>query len=239
VDRFFPFFDIGLEILAGIVIVFVVDKLNAAKIPAVGNKGYLVLLLLLIPFYGALYPDSVFSRWGYPSDIAMGDYLQNLPSGSLVVAPGGIQSYWFSAVSGVHVLGGDSAQMIGPKFLGDSDSDLIINSPDVNRKMELIRKYGVNYIVIPYHANAPAMWNPSLSVDGINAFNNSAYFSVEQFFPDTYGSTVLLKVKENLTPAYAGEKSNGIVTFAGYLISGVTLCVLGYFSVRKRSGNSS
>ena len=234
VDRYFQFFDIALLIVAGFVIAFIIDKLNALKIPAFRYKGYLVLLLLMIPLYGAVHSDTTFVRWGYPSDMEMVEYMQTLPAGSLVVAPPGIQGFWFSALSGVHILGGESAQMIGQHYSGEADSDTIINSPNVNQKMDLIRKYGVNYIVIPYHGNNYAVWNRVLNEEGIDAFNNSLYFAVDKYFSDSSGSTVLLKVKENLTPAYAPEQVDWGITATGYLISIVTLCGFGYFWYSRR-----
>jgi hypothetical protein len=225
VDRYFQFFDIALLIVAGFVIAIIIAKLNAMKWPVCRYKGYLILLLLIIPLYGAVHLDTTFGRWGYPSDIAMGEYMQKLPANALVVAPPSVQGFWFSATSGIHILGGgDSSQMIGSHYLGDLDSATIINSPDITQKMSLIRKYGVNYIVIPYHADYPMMWNADLNPEGIAAFNNSAYFTVDQYFTDTAGSTVLLKVRENLTPGYQANPIDWGVTVAGYIISLIGLC---------------
>jgi hypothetical protein len=240
VDRYFQFFDIALLIVAGFIIAILIDKINALNIPSFKYKGYLVLLLLVIPLYGAVHLDTTFVRWGYPSDIAMGEYMETLPAGSLVVAPPSVQGFWFSALSGVPILGGESAQMIGQHYSGEADSAMIINSPDINQKMDLIRKYGVNYIVIPYHGDNPGMWNPDLNQAGVDAFNNSAYFEVDKYFSDSAGSTVLLKVKENLTPTYTTGQMDWRVTAAGYLISVAALCGFGYFWYsRKKMENRS
>jgi hypothetical protein len=112
--------------------------------------------------------------------------------------------------------------MIGYHYLGNADSNLIINSADVNQKMDLIRKYGVNYIFIPYHVPVYLVWNAELDKTGIDAFNNPEYFEVQKYFTDDYGSTVLIKVRENLTPRYSVTENNGNVTILGYLVSGLT-----------------
>jgi hypothetical protein len=100
--------------------------------------------------------------------------------------------------------------------------------------MELIRKYGVNYIVIPYHESQYLMWNPEIYKTGIDAFNNPAYFDVVKFFSDDYGSTVLLKVHEDLSPKYNSTESNTGVTIAGYLISILGFFGFAYISVSKK-----
>ena len=219
VDRYFQFFDIVLLTAAGVFIVLLIGRLNSSQKIDFNYKGYLLLLLLLVPLYGAVNFDITFGKWGYPSDIPTGEYMQGLPPSSLVVAPSGVQSFWFSAISGIHVLGGESSEMLGPGYRGDKDSDAIINSPDINRKIELIRKYGVNYIVIPYHESRNLMWNPAIEKSGIDVFNNPAYFEVIKYSTDEYGSTVLLKVRENLTPNYNVEVINWNITIVGYLIS--------------------
>lgn len=224
VDRYYQFFDIAFLLLAGVIIAFFIDKLNTTKKIDGKFKGYFLLLLLIIPLYGALHFGFTFQKWGYPSDIDMANYMQGLPPGCLVVAPSGIQSFWFSAISGVHVLGGESPQMLDVGYQGNADSDTIINSPDINKRMELIRKYGVNYIVIPYHAAQYQMWNTVIHPGGIDADNNSEYFDVVKIFNDNYGSTVLLKVREDLSPKYNNTECNTGVTIAGYLIS-----ILGFF----------
>jgi len=219
VDRYFQFFDMALLLLAGVVIALLINKLNTIKQIDSKYKGYFLLVILIVPLYGAVHFDTIFGKWGYPSDSTMVDYMQGLPPGSLVVAPSGIQSFWFSAIPGVHVLGGESPQIFNVGYQGNGDSDTIINSPDINVKMRLIRKYGVNYIVIPYHESRYLVWNPTIEKNGIDAFNNPAYFEVVKFFKDDYGSTVLLKVREDLSPRYRVQESNGSVTIAGYLVS--------------------
>jgi hypothetical protein len=231
VDRYFQFFDIALLLLAGVIIALLIDKLNTIKKIDGKYKGYFLLVILIVPLYGAVHFDTTFGKWGYTSDITMVDYMQGLPSGSLVVAPPSIQSFWFSAIPGVYVLGGESSQMLDAGYRGDGDSDSIINSPDINRKMELIRKNGVNYIVIPYHESRYLMWNPAIEKNGIDAFNNPAYFEVVKFFNDDYGSTVLLKVREDLSPKYHVQEINGSVTIAGYLVS--ILSFFGFVVISK------
>lgn len=235
VDRYAQFLDIAVLLLAGSLFSLFISRRNTLekmKSPAIGY--FLIILFLIVPLYGALHVDTLYGKWGYPSDIEATNYMKGLPSGSLVVAPGGVHSFWVSALSGVHVLGGESAQMIGSHYLGDSDSNLIINSADINRKMDLIRKYGVNYIVIPYHAPVYLMWNPDLDQAGIDAFNNPTYFKVEKYFSDSYGSTVLLKVRENLTPRYNTQETDWGITVAGYLISGIIFIGCVYLCTAKK-----
>jgi len=232
VDRYFQFFDIALLLVAGVIIAILFDKLSTIKYFEGNYIRYLFLLVILIvPLYGAVNFDTTFGKWGYPSDIAMVDYMKSLPPGSLVVAPPSIQSFWFSALTGVHVLGGESSQMIDLGYQGNDDSNSILNSPDINIKLDLIRKYGVNYIVIPYHATRYLVWNPELDTNGINAFNNSEYFEVKKFFMDDYGSTVILKVRENLTPKYHVVESNDAVTIVGYLVS--VIAFIGFLYISK------
>ena len=120
------------------------DKLNKIK-----YIGYILLIIILIyPLYGAMNVNYVFGRWGYASDMMMLEYMKNLPPDSLVVAPPGIHSFWVSALSGMKVLGGESSQMMEHRYLGDMDSDVVINSPDIEQKMDIIRTYGIGYIFI-------------------------------------------------------------------------------------------
>jgi hypothetical protein len=219
VDRYAQFLDIAVLLLTGTLFSLFISKMNTEKTMNSPVGGYILLLLLLLPLYGAVHVDTIYGKWGYPSDFAAAEYMKGLPPGTLVVAPPSVQSFWVSALSGAHVLGGESAQMIYPMYRGDGDSNTIINSADVERKMELIRKYGVNYVLIPYHTPVYMMWNADVDQAGVDAFNNTKYFTVEKYFEDKYGSTVLLKVRENLTPRYNALETNGGVTVAGYLVS--------------------
>jgi hypothetical protein len=234
VDRYAQFLDIAVLLLTGVLFSLFITKLNTLEQLKFPYAGYLLVLLLILPLYGAIHVDTLYGKWGYPSDIAALDYMQGLPPDTLVVAPPGVQSFWVSALSGVRVLSGESSQMVGRHYLGDGDSNLIINSADVNQKMDLIRKYGVNYIFIPYHTSVYLTWNPDLNTAGINAFNNSEYFRVEKYFADDYGSTVLIKVRENLTPRYTDTETNGSVTILGYLVSGLTFIGCVYLCMAKK-----
>jgi len=228
VDRFFQFFDIALLLFAGSVMGLFIGKLNNTDMIKSRYKGYLLLILLIFPLYGAINVHHIFGKWGYPSDISMLEYMKFLPSGSLVAAPSGIHSFWVSALSGVNVLGGESAQMMEHRYIGNADSETIINSPDINRKMELIRKYGVNYVYISVHKPAYIMWNPVIDQKGIEVFNDPSYFEVKKIFKDSYGLTALVKIKDNLKPKYNIEKIDWNITAAGYLISIISFCILGY-----------
>jgi Ca2+/Na+ antiporter len=234
VDRYAQFLDIAVLLLAGCLFSLFVAKLNTLEKLKSPYAGYLLLFLLLLPLYGAIHVDTLYGKWGYPSDIAALDYMKGLPAGSLVVAPRSVQSFWVSALSGVNVLGGESSQMVGDHYFGDNDSTIIINSPNVSRKMDLIRKYGVNYIFIPNHVPVYMMWNAELNKTGTDAFNNPEYFEVEKYFTDNYGSTALIKVRENLTPRYNVQKTDWGVTVIGYLISGITLIGCVYLCMAKK-----
>ena len=228
VDRFSPFLDIAVIICAGGALNVIITIINNVKfLPE--KAGYLLLILLLIPLFGAVTSDVVFFSWGYPSDFDMVNYLeQSIPPDSLVVAPPGIQGFWVSALSGVRILGGESSQMLGHAYLGEDDSSTIINSPDVEEKMKLIRKYGVNYIFLPLHEGVPTVWNPGYRVAGISAFSNGTYFEQVNSYSDSWGRTVLLKVREDLKPHYNQLSINWTVTAIGYVITLLTLCGLIY-----------
>ena len=227
VDRYYQFFDIALILCAGVFLSLLIDRANNIKKVKFKYKGFL-LLLLIYPLYNAVDVDYTFGRWGYQSDIRMLEYMQYLPPGSLVAAPSGVNGLWVPALSGVNILGGWPSQLVEHRYLGDDDSDLIINSPDVNKKMELIRKYGVNYIFIPIHSRINMVWNPSLDKEGIEGFNNQTYFEIRRVITDTYGSTALVKVKEKLQPKYNIEKIDWSVTIAGYFISFFSLLIFVY-----------
>jgi hypothetical protein len=158
--------------------------------------------------------------------MAMLEYMESLPSDSLVVAPSSLHSSWVAALSGRNVLAGESSQMLGDRYLGDYESDLIINSPDINTKMELIRKYGVNYIYISTHESASMVWNPHFEKNGLEAFNNDTYFETTKVINDSFGYTFLVKVREDLKPKYNSEKINWNITIVGYLISLLSLILL-------------
>lgn len=239
VDRYIQLFDIALCVLAGGLFILLIRALNTSTVNGrSAHRGYCLLLLLFIPLYSAVTFDVPFGRCGYPSDIETTEYLQSLPDDSLVVAPSGIYSFWVSAESGTHVLGGDPSQMIDHRYLGNSDSDSIINDPNLNRKMELIRKYGVNYIVLPIHKQAETLWNPRLDREGIMVFDNAEYFEVAKINNDDYGLTMVLKVRENLTPRYLLEERNNWITVLGYCISVSGLLGFVYFA-RRNKGEST
>jgi hypothetical protein len=195
------------------------------------------LILLLIPLLNAANPGVVFGKWGYPSDFATIDYMeQNLPPDVLVVAPPSIDGFWVSALSGVRILGGETSQLMGREYSGDRDSYMIINSPDTEEKMDLIRRYGVNYIFLPVHEDLPAVWNPEINQAGIDGFSNDTYFIVEQYYRDNYGYTALIKVREDLQPQYHEELINWAVTTVGYLVSIAALGGLVYIKWSRKTG---
>jgi hypothetical protein len=231
VDRYFPFFDIAVIICAGGALYIIIKTINAIK-TGPKYKGYLVLLVLIIPLWGGIYPGVVFGPWGYPSDFAMLNYMeQDLPPDSLVVAPPGIQGFWVSALSGDRILGGESSQMLGLIYLGDHDSDIIINSADIEQKMRYIRKFGVEYIYLPIHEDFSIVWNPDLEPEGIMLFQNQTYFETQKAYRDSFGNTVLVKVRDPVQPQYHVLTVNWMVTAIGYLISLASL--IGLISIRR------
>jgi hypothetical protein len=244
VDRYFPLFDIAVIIGVGGALCMLITYINSIKIGP-NYKGYLLLLLLIIPLLSAVFTGISIGRWGYPSDFALLGYMeQNIPSESLVVAPPGIYGFWVSGLSGVRILSGETSQMIGQKYTGTQEnyaiigyweSDEIINSPDVHRKMELIRQFGVNYIFIPVHEDVPMVWNPDIDQAGIDAFRNPEYFETEKAYQDYFGYSALIKVREDLEPQYHVPEINWAVTIAGYTISLATLLGLMYIQRIKKA----
>jgi hypothetical protein len=233
VDRYSPFLDIAVIICAGGALQVIITFINKIK-TGPGYKGYLILLLLIVPLYGGIYSDVVFFSWGYPSDFAMLEYMeQNIPANSLVVAPAGIQGYWVSALSGTRILGGDPSQMLGHIYNGEEDSSTIINSANLDKKLELIRKYGVNYIYLPLHEPVSSVWNPRYFIAGVTAFSNGTYFEQVNSIDDAWGRTLLLRVRENLQPRYNQLPVNWPVTAVGYLVS--VLSIIGLMNLRNLS----
>jgi hypothetical protein len=233
VDRYFQFLDIALVLVAGYILSLGIQFLNRMKPNEFKYKGFFLLVLLIIPLWGATHMGVAFGKWGYPSDMAMVDYMQTLPPDSLVAAPPSLHGFWVSALSGVNILGGESAQMIDIHYLGDRESSLIINSPDVNLKMKIIRKYGVKYIFIPLHTPVYMVWKPQLEREGIEAFDNSTYFEVDKVFEDEYGETILIKVRENLTSQFNVKKIDWGITSVGYFVSIISFLLCLYISVIK------
>jgi hypothetical protein len=78
------------------------------------------------------------------------------------------------------------------------------------------------------------MWNTVIDKTGIDIFNNTEYFDVVERINDDYGSTVLFKVRENLSPKYTIPEINWSVTVAGYLISILGFLGFAYISTPKK-----
>jgi hypothetical protein len=232
VDRYFSFFEIAVIICVGIALYILIQTINRIKIGP-NYKGYFLLFILILPLLSGIDIDYPFRAWGYPSDFAMVEYMQeNLPPDSLVVAPPGIYGFWVSGLSGVKILGGESSQMIGHEYLGNTDSDKILNSGNAEDKMEIIRKYGVNYVYIPIHLHSPNLWDYNIDLSGFESFNNTTYFEVETGFQDHFGYTYLIRVRENLTPQYHPENINWTVTALGYIVSLASL--LGFVYLQRK-----
>jgi hypothetical protein len=75
------------------------------------------------------------------------------------------------------------------------------------------------------------VWNPHIDEGGVKAFDNPAYFEVDKIFEDSYGSTVLVKVREELKPNYNLEEIDWNATAAGYLISIISF--LGFLQIYR------
>ena len=149
---------------------------------------------------------------------------KNIPQDVLFATPSGITSFWVSALGGIHVLGGESSQMLGEKFDGNSYSDTIINSPSIDEKLNLIRKFGVQYVYITVRTPVRSLlWKNEYNVDGLKAFDNAQYFEFIHKKEDSISGVYVVKIKENLSPNYNLPKIDKGVTILGYIISMMTL----------------
>lgn len=236
VDRYVEFLDMSGTILVGYAIYFILDKIKCNQYLKPNYKLISVLVLICIfsyPIYDAIRHNYMFGHWDTPGDLETLNWVEhNISSESLFVAPGGITSFWVSALGGVHILGGESSQILGNKFDGNSYSDTIINSPNIDEKMNLIRKFGVQYIYITSRPNVYLLWNNNYNLEGIEAFNNSKYFELVYRKQDPSSITYIIKVKEDLVPKYNVPKINEDVTILGYAISLTALAIMVY--VRKQ-----
>lgn len=230
VDRYIELLDIALIILVSYSIYFIINKIK--------NNNYLknnyniisVLILILVfsyPTYEVVKHQYRFGYWNTPSDLETLNWVDNnIPSESLFATPSGITSFWVSALGGVHVLGGESSQMLGERFGGNSYSDTIINSPNIDEKMDLIRKFGVNYVYLTVRSDVHLLWRNNYNIDGLKIFDNPKYFEFVYKKQEPFSITYVIKVKENLTPRYNVPKINKNITILGYVISLVTLIVM-------------
>ncbi|MCE8427959.1 MAG: glycosyltransferase family 39 protein [Candidatus Methanoperedens sp.] len=226
VDRYIEFLDLPVMIITGYIIYFILNKFKENKYL---NSRYTSILILILvfsyPSYEVIKHGYRFGYWNTPNDLDALNYIEStIPSDALVAAPPGITSFWVSAIGGVHVLGGESSQILGEKFDGNSYSDIIINSPNIDEKLDLIRKFGVQYIYITIRPKIPLLWNNDYNLNGLRVFTDQKYFQIIYEKEGPYISSVyFIKVKEDLIPRYNYPKIDKNVTIYGYLISVITL----------------
>lgn len=230
VDRYVEILDMVAIIITGYSINFIANKIKNNKYLISNYKYILVWMLILVfayPTYDVVKHNYRFARWDTPSDLAALNYVENnISSESLFVAPSGITSFWVSALGGVHVLGGESSQMLGEKFDGNTYSDTIINSPNTDEKLNLIRKFGVQYIYLTIRPKISLLWRNDYNIEGIKALGDERYFELAYRKQDSRSTVYVIKVKENLIPKYNRPNTNRDVTIFGYLISMMTLIIM-------------
>ena len=237
VDRYVEFLDIAIIIIAGYSIYFILSKIKSSSYLSTNHKIIQVLVLILIfayPIYDIYQHHYGFGYWNTPSDLESLNWVQNnISPDALFATPSGITSFWVSALGGVRILGGESSQMLGERFDGNSYSDTIINSPNVTEKMDLIRKFGVQYIYLTIRSpETPLLWKNSYNAEGIKAFENPTYFEIAYKKEDKISGTYVIKVKEVLSPKYHVPIIDKSVTILGYGISLVSLIVMMMLLIR-------
>jgi hypothetical protein len=117
--------------------------------------------------------------------------------------------------------------MLGEKFDGNSYSDAIINSPNITEKMNLIRKFGVQYIYVTARSSSRfLLWKNEYNIEGLKAFDNPTYFDFVYKKEDSISGVYIIKVKENLSPKYSIPKIDRSMTILGYGISLVALIIM-------------
>lgn len=231
VDRYIEFLDMIVTILAGYAIYFILDKIKSNKYLSPNYKLIRTLVLILIfayPTYDIWQHKYGFGYWNTPNDLESLNWVQNnITPGALFATPSGITSFWISALGGVHVLGGESSQMLGEKFDGNSYSDIIINSPNVTKKMDLIRKFGVQFVYITVRPPVRnLLWKNAYNIEGLKAFNNQTYFEIIHKKENSISGAYVIRIKENLSPKYNIPKIDKGITILGYMISLVCLFVM-------------
>ena len=240
VDRYIELLDIVITIIAGYSIYFILDKLKSNKLSSSNYKIIQALVLMLIfiyPTYDIIQHQYGFGYWSTPSDLESLNWVQNnIPSDALFATPSGITSFWISALGGVHVLGGESSQMLGEKFDGNGYSDTIINSPNVTEKMDLIRKFGVQFVYITVRQPISSLlWKNEYNIDGLKAFEDSRYFELVHKKEDKISGAYVFKVKEFLSPKYNVPEIDKGITILGYVISLTSLIIMIRLIIRENA----
>lgn len=238
VDRYIELLDIAITIIAGYSIYFILDKIRSSKSLGSNYRLMQTLVLILIfayPTYDIVQHKYGFGYWNTPSDLESLNWVQNnIPSDALFATPSGITSFWISALGGVHVLGGESSQMLGEKFDGNGYGDTIINSPSVSEKMDIIRKFGVQFVYITVRLPINSLlWTNNYNNEGLKAFEDSRYFELVHKKEDKISGAYVFKVKEVLSPKYNIPKIDKGVTILGYGISLAAIIVMIRLITRK------
>ncbi len=242
VDRYIEFLDIVITIIAGYSIYLILDKIKSNKYSNYKFIQVLILILIFVyPIYDIIQHKYGFGYWNTPSDLESLYWVQNnIPSNALFATPPGITSFWVSALGEVHVLGGESSQMLGERFDGNSYSDIIINSPNITEKIDLIRKFGVQYVYITIRSPINyLLWTNNYNIEGLKAFDNPQYFEFVHKKEDKISGVYIIKIKENLTPKYSIHKIDKGVTALGYMISLVALMMMIILVKRKNTEENS
>lgn len=238
VDRYLELLDIAVTIMAGYSIYFILSKIKLNKYLSPNYKLMQTLVLILIfayPIYDIIQHRYGFGYWNTQSDLESLNWVQNnIPSDALFVTPSGITSFWISALGRVHILGGESSQMLGEKFDGNGYSDTIINSPSISEKMDIIRKFGVQYVYITIRSPINnLLWTNKYNSEGLKAFEDSRYFELVHKKEDKISGAYIFKVKEVLSPKYNNPKIDKGMTILGYGISLATLIMMIRLAIRK------
>jgi len=230
IDRYVEFLDISATILVGYSIYFILNRIKDSKYLNSNYKYILILILILVfiyPTYEVIRHGYRFGFWNTQNDLATLNWVENnIPSDSLFVTSPGITSFWVSALGGVHVLGGESSQMLGDKFDGNSYSYDILNSPNIDEKLKLIRKFGVQYIYLTIRPGMPLLSRDNYNIEGLKAFGNEKYFELIYKKQDRISTVYILKIKENLTPKYNIPNIDKNMTILGYIISIMALIIM-------------
>ena len=230
VDRYIEFLDVSGTILVGYAIYFILDNTKNNKYLNTNYKLISILILILIfayPTYEVIKHNYRFGYWNTTGDLETLDWVENnISSESLFVASPGITSFWISALGGVHVLGGESSQMLGKRFDGNNYSDTIINSPNIDEKMKLIREFGVQYIYLTIRYPMPLLWRNDYNIEGLKLFDDQKYFELIYKKESRISGVFIIKVKENLIPKYNVPNIDRDITILGYIISITALIIM-------------
>jgi len=219
--RYLPFMDLGIIVVAATVMALGVEKASRRW----GRKTFSLLLLLGLLFIFPFATGWHFASVDIPLNLQSYPEVEELvPEGALVAAPGGVQSAWLSAETGVLMLGGESAKLMGAHFQGWAASDTIMDNTTVEGKMDVIRQYGVNYVYVPLNYYYPGRLVHSFTMEALEPFDNETCFEVAYFAEDPVdGYVFLFRVREDLTPQYHQPEYDVPLTAASYGLALTTM----------------